>query len=192
MPLSVHSTWCLQLDQKVPNKKSFYAGYFLSWFYVTGLGLPPLRTQGGALMKRHWKDSFCSMDPRVDEDHRALFKLLDQVSTHRRDSDIEDLNPLLDRLLEYTFDHFAREEKTMEACGYPQHAHHSNEHLAMRKSFIDSLRQVVKGTMAIPVFIRHVKESFTYHFETEDMLFICWQQHTVRESRRPDSTMVGG
>jgi hemerythrin-like metal-binding protein len=143
-------------------------------------------------MKRHWKDSFCSMDPRVDQDHRTLFKLLDQVATHRRDSDVEDLNPLLDQLLEYTFDHFAREEKAMATWGYPQQAHHSTEHLAMRKSFIESLRQVVKGGMAIPVFIQHVKESFTYHFETEDMLFVCWQQQTDREGKRTDSARVGG
>jgi hemerythrin-like metal-binding protein len=143
-------------------------------------------------MNRHWKDSFGSMDPRVDEDHRALFKLLDQVSTHRRDSDVEDLNPLLDQLLEHTFDHFAREEKAMESWGYPEHALHSKEHQAMRKSFIESLRQVVKGSMAIPVFVQHVKESFTYHFETEDMLFVCWQQRADRELKRPVPIRVGG
>ena len=116
------------------------------------------------------------MDPRVDQDHRALFKLLDRVSTHRRDSDLEDLNPLLDQLLEYSFEHFAREESSMEAWNYPRSAQHSEAHQAMRKAFIESLRQVVKGSLAIPVFLQHIKESFTYHFEMEDMLFICWQR----------------
>jgi hemerythrin len=123
------------------------------------------------------------MEPQVDQDHRTLFKLLDRVSTHRRESDIDDINQLLDQLLEYTFDHFAREESAMKARDYPRMAQHSKEHVAMRKAFIESLRKVVKGSMAIPVFIQHLKESFTYHFETEDMTWVCWQQrHRAKES----------
>jgi len=143
-------------------------------------------------MKRYGRDAFCSMNPGVDEDHRALFKLLDRASTHRRDSDVEDLNPLLDQLLEHTFDHFAREEKAMEIWGYPQLDHHSKEHQALRKAFIESLRQAAKGSMGLPVFIQHVKESFTYHFETEDMLFVCWQQHPDRAFKHPELTRAGG
>jgi len=126
-------------------------------------------------MVRQWESSFCSMDPQIDEDHRTLFKLLDQVATHRRESDLEELNPLLDQLLEYTFDHFTREETAMRASGYPRLTPHAEQHLAMRKAFIESLKQVAKGDMVIPTFIRHVKESFTYHFERDDMTFVAWR-----------------
>ncbi len=38
------------------------------------------------------------------------------------------------------------------------------------------MRQVAKGEMVIPSFIQHVKKSFTFHFEGDDMTFVCWAQ----------------
>jgi len=132
------------------------------------------------------------MDPQVDEDHRALFRLLDRLATHRRESDIEDLNPLLDELMEYTFVHFAREEGAMKARNYPRLANHSEQHQVMRKALIESLRQVAKGNLVIPVFIQHIKDSFSYHFETDDMTFVTWQrQHQVKASDRDSAVPVG-
>ena len=139
----------------------------------------------GLLMSRQWKSSFCSADPQVDEDHRALFRLLDRLATHRRESDIEDLNPLLDELIEYTFAHFAREEEVMKTQGYPRLTEHSEQHQVMRKALIEALRLVAKGGLDIPVFIQHIKDSFGYHFETDDMTFITWQQQRLAKSSSP-------
>lgn len=127
-------------------------------------------------MRRRKETAFSSMDPRIDADHLTLFKLLDHMGTHRRASDIEELNPLLDQLLDHTFDHFTREEQMMHSWGYPGAAGHILEHEAMRKAFIESLRRVVKGDQPVPAFIQHARESFTYHFETADMVFIHWLQ----------------
>ncbi len=127
-------------------------------------------------MSRYWKPTFRSMEARIDKDHRTLFKLLDQLATHRRESDLDDLNNLLDQLLEYTFEHFAHEERVMADEGYPRRAEHGDIHAAMRKAFIEALRKVADGSMALPVFLQHLKESFIYHFEGEDMLFVCWRQ----------------
>ena len=128
------------------------------------------------LLSRQWKSFYCSMDPRIDEDHQILFKLLDGLASHRRESDIEDLNPLLDQLIEYTFAHFTREEEAMKAQDYPRLAGHAEQHQAMRKALLESLREVAKGGLAIPVFIQHIKDSFSYHFETDDMTYIAWRK----------------
>lgn len=144
-------------------------------------------------MSRYWKPTFRSMDARIDEDHRALFKLLDQLATHRRESDLDDLNDLLDQLLEYTFDHFAHEERVMSEEGYPRRAEHADTHAAMRKAFIEALRRVAEGSMALSTFVQHLKESFTYHFEREDMLFVCWRQQTRQvKPSRAGGTPAGG
>jgi hemerythrin-like metal-binding protein len=135
-------------------------------------------------MTRYWKPSFCSLDPEVDLDHQLLFKLLDRVATLRRESDVEDLNPLLDQLLEYTFAHFAREERVMVSVGYPRSAHHSEAHAAVRKALIESLRRVVKGSLTTLAFTRHLKESFTFHFESDDMTFVTWLHQN--RSKDPD------
>ena len=139
-------------------------------------------------MRRRREIAFSSMDPRIDADHLGLFKLLDRMATPRRAGDIEELNPLLDELLEHTFDHFAREEQMMQTWGYAGTAGHTQEHEAMRKAFIESLRRVVKGDQPVPAFIQHARESFTYHFETADMVFIHWlQTHCEAEAGRGSS-----
>lgn len=127
-------------------------------------------------MRRRRETAFGSGDPHIDADHLALFKLLDRMATHRRAADIDELNPLLDQLLEHTFDHFTREEKMMRTWGYVGTPGHMQEHEAMRRAFIESLRRVVKGDQPVPAFIEHARESFTYHFETADMVFIHWLQ----------------
>jgi len=127
-------------------------------------------------MRRRRETAFSSMDPRIDADHLTLFKLLDRMGTHRRASDIDELNLLLDQLLDHTFDHFTREEKLMRTRGYAGTVGHMQEHEAMRRAFIESLRRVVKGDQPVPAFIEHARESFTYHFETADMVFIHWLQ----------------
>ncbi|MBI1751838.1 MAG: hemerythrin family protein [Acidobacteria bacterium] len=143
-------------------------------------------------MSRQWKPSFCSQDPQVDEDHRALFKLLDQLATHRRESDLEDLNGLLDQLLEYTFAHFSREENAMRIAGYPKLARHSEQHEAMRKALIESLRTVARGQVALPTFIQHLKDSFTYHFETDDMTFVTWEKARQAPEKKSDMPIQAG
>jgi hemerythrin-like metal-binding protein len=129
---------------------------------------------------RYLRSSFTSLDPQVDEDHKAMFKLLDRVATLRRESDLEELNPLLDCLIEHTLTHFTHEERIMEGCGYPQASGHAEEHAAIQKAFLDSLRKVAAGNLAVPTFIRLLKESFTFHLERDDMTFITWRKQRLK------------
>lgn len=130
----------------------------------------------GGFMRRRRETAFSTRDSRIDADHLAMFKLLDRLATLRRASDLDEVNPLLDQLLEHTFDHFSREEGAMRTWGYPGARRHAQEHEAMRRAFIESLRRVVKGDLSVPAFIEHAKESFTYHFDTADMVYIHWLQ----------------
>jgi hemerythrin len=142
-------------------------------------------------MGRYWNPSFCSLVPRIDEDHQALFRLLDRVATHRRKTDLTDLNALIDQLLEYTFAHFTREEEVMDRDGYPHRDRHRQAHQTLRKAFIESLRRVSKGGQDLSAFVRHLRESFTYHFETEDLAFVTWQLRHPREERPAAGRPVG-
>lgn len=135
-------------------------------------------------MSRQWKSSFCSLDPQVDEDHRTLFWLLDRLATHRREFDLDGLNPLLDQLIEYTFAHFTREEAVMQTSGYPELSNHAELHATLRKALLESVRQVAKGDVAIHLFIQQTKERFIRHFEADDLSFVAWQQqHQMQVTR---------
>jgi hemerythrin len=124
------------------------------------------------------------LDPQVDEDHRTLFCLLDRLATHRRELDLEGLNPLLDQLIDYTFTHFSREEAVMQASNYPELSNHAELHHLIRKALIESVRQVAKGEITLHEFIHQTKERFTRHFEADDLSFVAWQQtHQVESTR---------
>jgi hemerythrin len=69
---------------------------------------------------------------------------------------------------------------------------HADQHQAMRKALLESLREVARGGLAIPVFIQHIKDSFSYHFETDDMTYIAWRksQNPLPSLRLPDATVL--
>jgi len=65
----------------------------------------------------------------LDRDHRSLFAMLNEAYDALQDGTVATpLAPLLDRLVLYTHDHFAREEALMADCGYPDLVAHRGEH----------------------------------------------------------------
>ncbi|MGQ9365970.1 bacteriohemerythrin [Azospirillum sp. A39] len=81
----------------------------------------------GAIM---WRRQLSVGQPSIDEDHKHLIEYLNQldealtaqVYLPRR------VAAILIRLLEYTREHFAREEKIMESVRYPRLAEHRRQH----------------------------------------------------------------
>ncbi len=65
----------------------------------------------------------------LDQDHRNLFSMLNELyDAVQSGIELAVLTSLLDRLAQYTQDHFQREEALMKACGYPDIAAHCDEH----------------------------------------------------------------
>jgi len=73
-----------------------------------------------------WADTLRIGVDSIDKDHQQIIVLLNRVS-HRTIEDI-DLDEVVQELLDYTRDHFVREETVMEACGYPDLEHHRALH----------------------------------------------------------------
>ena len=127
-------------------------------------------------MARHWDSSFCCPDDRINEDHRALFKLLDQIATHRRKTEREDLELLLKRLLECTLHHFAHEESLMRASRFSDYLAHQKQHRSISNTIREALGQVSKGLMISPLDIERLMEAYTFHFKRDDMPFMTSPQ----------------
>ncbi|PIW28988.1 MAG: hypothetical protein COW30_06125 [Rhodospirillales bacterium CG15_BIG_FIL_POST_REV_8_21_14_020_66_15] len=65
----------------------------------------------------------------IDNDHRGLFELariLDDFAASGERG--EELGQLIDRLIRYADEHFAREERFMAAAGFPHFDEHTAEH----------------------------------------------------------------
>ncbi|MBF0333635.1 MAG: hemerythrin family protein [Alphaproteobacteria bacterium] len=80
--------------------------------------------------------------PEIDEDHKRLLLLLQELQSAHEDKKPEIVGDALRRLEEYTRVHFSREEKMMTTFNYPDIARHKREHAA----FITKL-SVVKGNI---------------------------------------------
>jgi hemerythrin-like metal-binding protein len=140
-------------------------------------------------MARHGDSAFCCPDDRINEDHRALFKLLDQIATHRRKTDREDLELLLKRLLEGTLHHFAHEESLMRASRYSESLDHQKQHRSISNTIREALGQVSKGQMLSPLDIERIKQAYTFHFKRDDMpLMTSPQTSAMLEFRTGQST----
>jgi hemerythrin-like metal-binding protein len=150
--------------------------------------LPSIQSKE-ARMARHGDSSFCCLDARINEEHRALFKLLDQIATHRRKTDREDLELLLKRLLEHTLHHFAHEESLMRTSRYANSLAHLRQHRSISNIIRDALGQVARGLMISPVEIARIKETYTFHFKRDDLPFMTAPQtNSVREFRTGRTT----
>ncbi|WP_168734207.1 bacteriohemerythrin [Pseudothauera nasutitermitis] len=78
-----------------------------------------------------WQPHMTLGHPLIDHDHQTLLELVNQVSSPLTRRDPVALEFVLDELLAYTVYHFAREEKLMEAAGYPDLAQHKRVHAHM-------------------------------------------------------------
>jgi len=96
----------------------------------------------------------------ADEEHKELFRLLNKVYDEATSgADRSTIGASLDALIAYVVEHFAHEERAMEAAGYAGLAAHKAEHDALvatcadlQKKFhageadvTDEVGQMVKG-----------------------------------------------
>lgn len=78
-----------------------------------------------------WTEAMSVGVPELDADHRVLIKVINELAVNSGKADrAKVLRQCLYALLRYAEFHFAREEKVMEACGFPAIDHHKDEHLA--------------------------------------------------------------
>ena len=79
-----------------------------------------------------WDDSYSVGIASLDEDHKRLLNLLNQLQTaaHYQTSD-EYVQEAFDALVDYTKYHFQHEEEIMEQHGYPDLEAHRKQHQAM-------------------------------------------------------------
>jgi hemerythrin len=90
--------------------------------------------------KMDWQASFNTGIRVIDEDHKMLFSivnnLIDEVNSSA-DGEPREIESLLEALINYVDTHFAREEQFLEQFGYPELDTHRDTH--------DALRQQIDG-----------------------------------------------
>ncbi|MDK9723041.1 MAG: bacteriohemerythrin [Rhodospirillales bacterium] len=80
-------------------------------------------------MAMQWNDRLTMGIASIDEDHRKLFDMLDEMEgLVARGAHPDDMEFLIERLVTFTVYHFRREEALLEGNGYPGFAAHKANH----------------------------------------------------------------
>jgi len=141
----------------------------------------------------HWSDDFSVGIQEIDEQHKELVDLLNQlhVAIHEHHG-TETSRKILDDLADYTRTHFAVEESLMRVSNYPEFAAHKQNHEELIGQVIALQEKLDTGQAAITFELLHfLKVWLTRHINEADKRFGAyfittgaspnWSQH-VEES----------
>jgi hemerythrin len=81
------------------------------------------------MSQMYWTPEIAVGVEQIDNEHKALINRVNRLLTAIEEGrDAEEIGGLFDFLHDYTRDHFAAEEKLMNAKGYPEMTGHVDEH----------------------------------------------------------------
>jgi len=101
---------------------------------VTLIAIPFLYKKVENKQYVEWKDEYSVGIDSIDQQHKKLLNLINQLQTAVHHSTGEEFErEALDALVDYTRTHFSYEEGLMEDNGYPDFEPHKEQHKAMVK-----------------------------------------------------------
>ena len=86
-----------------------------------------------------WDDSIALGIPIIDEQHKALFDLVNSLNEAvKSGKGSETVGEVIWKLITYVTEHFSEEERLMLSCNFPGLAAHRKEH----DQFVSRLREI--------------------------------------------------
>lgn len=130
-------------------------------------------------MNINWTSDLSVGDHSIDDDHKELFALIDELDSADMSHDY--INSILDRLKAYTRGHFSREEEYMKNAGFPG----LEEHLKQHENFIEWL-ETIRSTYA-----RFPQSPFIIGDSVNSYLQRWLRQHILEEDMKYRDYIVG-
>ena len=121
-----------------------------------------------------WNDAFSVGNSDLDQDHKHLFKLFNDLSQAMKEGKTKQaITPILDALIDYTAVHFKREEEIMATGNFPDLASHKKLHEAFVSKALsvrDQFRSSNANTLAIET-LEFVKKWLIDHIQKSDRAY---------------------
>jgi len=96
-----------------------------------------------------WTDDMSVGNKTLDDDHKILIQALnDFIEALENDDGVFVTDGIFSVLVDYTNYHFAREERLLAACGYPDLASHIETHVTLKDQLIDCRRRYMLNANA--------------------------------------------
>lgn len=122
-----------------------------------------------------WTVALSVKDSDMDNDHRCLIDLINQLASAEKIGNRHIVESVLDKLLDYTIDHFHREEGHMQKSGYrfPELEAHKRQHTAFAQTIKDIRWQYLHGfhSRINQEVLLLLREWLSRHILTEDMKY---------------------
>lgn len=109
-----------------------------------------------------WRRQLSVGQPAIDEDHKHLIEYLNELDAALGASRFQPIRvaKILVKLLEYTKEHFAREERIMQIVHYPRY----EEHVALHR---EAVRKVSELSSRFSVEPTHENAEKLYKFTAD-------------------------
>jgi hemerythrin len=100
----------------------------------------------------HWNTEYSVEVDSIDKQHQKLFDMLNGLHDAMKVGKGSQTVPLiLGKLVEYTGEHFAKEESLMLLARYPDYARHKAEHDKLTKEVSQMVRDFEQGKIALTI-----------------------------------------
>ena len=129
-----------------------------------------------------WTKSMSVGIPLLDEDHKALIRLINRLHAGlAAGAKFVELEDIFDRLVAYIEFHFTREEKVMEAGGYPGAAAHREEHEGFTQAIYEMRdRYAREGDQTMTAELpNYLKNWLNHHILLQDMAYKPYVQNNA-------------
>lgn len=134
--------------------------------------------QGVALIQ--WTEALSVQVGGMDDDHRVLIDLINQLASAEKIGNRRIAESVLDELINYTIDHFNREEQFLQEAGYPfsDLVAHKLQHASFTETIQDIRWQYLHGfrpkiNKEVLLFLR---DWLSKHILVEDMKYAEWRK----------------
>jgi hemerythrin len=122
-----------------------------------------------------WSDKFETGIPVVDEQHKALFRMLNDLhESLASGKGKEEIVRAMDFLLSCTTSHHETEEKFMQEHGFPELSAHRSEHLAVQQNaaFFRECWMKTPDSVHPMELVRLIGEWVIHHIEHSDFRYV--------------------
>ena len=143
----------------------------LTWVLVAMLASVPFVYKKLATRKYlEWKDEYCVGIGSIDQQHRKLVNLINQLQTAIDYSTGEEFErDALDELVDYTKTHFSYEEGLMKDNDYPDYEQHKAQHQKMFKKVEEVLAEYEQDQdTAMSNAVEYLKDWLINHINGTD------------------------
>ncbi len=120
-----------------------------------------------------WQDSFSVGIQRFDDEHKVLLDIINEMFIIVRDQKtVDHLSIEINKLIQYTQEHFADEEEAMEKAGYPALDEHKVIHEKLLNDVVVFKKRVENGEKEVTTTFYHfLRDWLLTHIMEEDMQY---------------------